>query len=283
MADQAVADKDGVSKAGRYYTEYLDIESFALKYVLEEFLAFNDAGRSSAYYYKDANDILRAGPGWDFEGIFRGNAQSLTMLNGTSYSTALYEQLMQHDDFKRLVIELYNTRLYPAIHKLQQSKLIELRDIIAKSAEMDSIRWGREDFFDSCEDILSWIDERVQFLEQQCNSNEEWVVLKFMSNWSNNHYLYIRPGETVTQEMVTQFQIPQVLTWRDSCGDQLVFDQPIYEDTIFYGESEAVHRDITSLLLEYAKQVTPELLFAVVFLGVSVLFIFQTNRGRWKK
>lgn len=281
---QAVAAPDGYNDNGVYYTEYLDIESFALKYVLEEFLAFNDAGRSSAYYYKDAGDVLKAGPGWDFEGAFLGNAQALTMLNGTSYSTALFEQLMQHEEFRTLVYQLYTTRLRPAIQILLEEKFYEFRDLIADSAEMDEIRWGREDFFASCKDILSWIDVRVKFLDQHWNSNEEWITLKFISDYSNNQYLYLRPGECVTQCMVDQLDLPlQVTQWIDENGETLTLEKPLYEDVELFGVSVGNDFGMVNRSLGYARQILPELLFSAIFLCVFILFIIQNKQGRWKK
>ena len=280
---QAVAAADGYSESGHYYTDYLDIESFARKYVLEEFLNFNDAGRSSAYYYKDFNDVLKAGPGWDFEGAFLGNTNYLTMLNGTAYSTALYEQLMQHDDFRTRVVELFNTRLIPIVQKLQEDKLFELRDEIAKSAKMDMIRWEREDFFNSCQEILSWIDDRIQFIDEQWNNSENWIAIRFVSDWSSNHYFYIHPGESITHEMIDEINIPQIIQWADISGEVLQFDKPMYSDTIFYGQSSAVGRSLVGLLTEYAKQVIPELVFGTAFLIVFAVFMVQKNKGRWKK
>lgn len=280
---EAVASPDGYNKNGRYYTEYLDAESFALKYVLEEFLAFNDAGRSSAYYYKDSGDILKAGPGWDFEGAFLGNAQYLTMLNGTSYSTELFEQLMQHDDFLELVTDFYKTRLRPAIVKLCDEKLYELRNRIAESAEMDRIRWSREDFFDSCDVILSWIRQRTQFLDQHLISDEEWLCLKFVSEWSNHHYLYLHPGESVTQEMISQFNVPQVTDWMYQNGSLLQYGVPQYEDATLHGISQSGSDNRLSILMEYVIRVLPELLFGLLFLIAGVLYFIQTRQGRWKK
>lgn len=280
---EAVASSDGYNSSGRYYTEYIDIESFALKYVLEEFLAFSDSGRSSAYYYKDSGDILRAGPGWDFEGAFLGNSQYLTMLNGTAYSTELFEQLMQHDEFSNQVIYFYETRLRPAVVELCEKKLYEFRDMIAASAEMDTIRWQREDFFDSCSEILKWIDQRIKFLDQHWNPDEKWISLKFESEWSNNHYLYLRPGEGVTESMVLQFGIPQVSEWRYNDGTTLQYNVPQFEDAVLQGVSQPIARDKVSVLIDYAVQIMPELLFGIVFFIVGLLFCIRMKKGRWKE
>lgn len=280
---QAVASADGYSVTGHYYTDYLDIESFALKYVLEEFLNFNDAGRSSAYYYKDSNDVLKAGPGWDFEGAFLGNAHYITLLNGTAYSTELYEQLMQHDDFKAHAVGVFNSKLVPLVQELQEHKMFELRDEIASSARMDMVRWQREDFFNSCQEIASWINERIQFMDEQWNHPEDWISIKFVCDWSANHYFYIHPGESVSQEMIDEINIPQVTQWMDGAGETLQFNKCLYSDTVFYGQSSGMRRSVIGMLTEYAKQVVPELVFGLAFLVVFTVFMVQKNKGRWKK
>lgn len=282
---QAVSSSDGYNSEEVYYADYIDLNSFALKYVLEEFLAFNDAGRSSAYYYKDTNDVLRAGPGWDFEGAFLGNPRYITMLNGTVYSTDFFEKLMQHEDFSKLVKEYYETRLRPAIEKLLNTQFDEFQNSIHASAEMDMIRWDRENFADNCESIKSWINVRLEFLDEQWLLEEEYLTIKVMSDWENTAYLYIQPGEKISEDMLPEYIRDgyTFLGWADSNEETFDFDTHVMEDTDLHAIWSANGRSIIALLIQYGKQTAPELCFGLFFILVALAYVIKVKYGGYRK
>lgn len=69
--ERAVASKDGVDpETGMHYTDYIDIRSFAQKYIVEELCKNNGAGATSSFFYKpddSVSDKLFAGPVWDYD------------------------------------------------------------------------------------------------------------------------------------------------------------------------------------------------------------------------
>ncbi|MCR5625951.1 MAG: CotH kinase family protein, partial [Lachnospiraceae bacterium] len=75
LAEDAVYAKDGINPTtGLHYSEYIDVESFAEKYLVEEFSKNVDAVRFSSYYYKDKGGKLFAGPVWDYDAAY-GNVK----------------------------------------------------------------------------------------------------------------------------------------------------------------------------------------------------------------
>jgi len=74
-----------VPYGGKYYYEYIDLESFAEHFIIKELTKDVDAYRISSYYHKDKNSnggLLKAGPVWDFNLAF-GNADYCD--GGTDY------------------------------------------------------------------------------------------------------------------------------------------------------------------------------------------------------
>lgn len=282
---QAVSSESGYNNKGKYYTDYIDIDSFALKYVLEEFLAFNDAGRSSAYYFKDANDILKAGPGWDYEGAFLGNSQQITKLNGTAFSTDLYEKLLQHEDFDNLVKKYYSTRLKPSVETLLDDRLTEFQNRINASADMDMIRWTRESFADSCQDIRNWINERVNFLDDQWLSEDKYVTVKVLSEWENNVYIYIQPGGKISEEMLPEYTREgySFVGWTDANGEIYDFNTPIFENLTLYAMWSSVGHSKIKLLLQYGERLAPEICFGLLFFIVTIMYMIKVRQGGNKK
>lgn len=69
--EAAVLSEDGINPTTqRHYSEYIDMESFARYYLLNEIVLNHDGGMHSLYMYKDSDSIdpkLHAGPAWDFD------------------------------------------------------------------------------------------------------------------------------------------------------------------------------------------------------------------------
>ena len=69
--EDAVYSSTGYNSLGKHYTEYIDIKSAAIMYLLHEFSVNIDGGKSSCYFYKDSNltgdGKVHAAPCWDFD------------------------------------------------------------------------------------------------------------------------------------------------------------------------------------------------------------------------
>ena len=167
------------------YGRYIDIESFAKRYMVEELIKNYDGGVSSAYYYKDKDSVdekLYAGPGWDFD-MSLGNyldwmefaaedATGITELYLSEYNSIYYKNMLTHEEFNALVHEFYKDYALDYMNELVESGIDEYRDRLSASAEMDSIRWA--DMYkewgystgDSIhyEELKDFIKERVAFL-----------------------------------------------------------------------------------------------------------------------
>lgn len=126
---RAVLTEDGYSPAtGKYYADYIDMESWALKWWMEEISKNYDYLASSQFFFKDSDRVdglLYAGPCWDYD-LSLGNMHAENFYFGavperdyvavySSKKTNLYRALYQHDDFRTLLTELYRTRVRPAL------------------------------------------------------------------------------------------------------------------------------------------------------------------------
>lgn len=124
--ERAICTLGGVdARTGLRYDDLADVDSFALKYLLEDVSANFDAKAGSQYFYKDTDEVggkLCAGPGWDYDLTF-ANCQRMspTMPYLSSYNisgswwSALYDNI---EPFRRRVEALYGERYVPAIEVL---------------------------------------------------------------------------------------------------------------------------------------------------------------------
>lgn len=132
--------------------EYIDIESFAKKFLLEEFFYNQDANGSSAFFYKDINaDLIYCGPAWDYDNAMCRN------MTCTDYTGSLLDQdspeallrvdrldwwqyLYNNETFYTELSESYASIL-PVLIEYRDTIIDTYADHICKASQMDSMRW----------------------------------------------------------------------------------------------------------------------------------------------
>lgn len=167
------------------YGKYIDVSSFAKRYMVEELIKNYDGGVSSAYYFKDkdsVSDKLYAGPGWDFD-MSLGNyldwmefayedATGITGLYLSEHNSIYYKNMITHEEFNSLVHEYYRDYALDYMNSLVDTGIDEYEELLGKSAQMDRIRWadmykewgyaaGDSSEYESLKDFIS---QRTAFL-----------------------------------------------------------------------------------------------------------------------
>ena len=161
--EDAIFAEDGRDpKSGKRYDEFVDLDSLALKYILEEYSKNCDANASSQFYYKPADSestVAFAGPPWDYDtsfGVFaRSNEEELIDPEGLyagarTGSDYWWPKLVEQPEFRARVSELWRERYVPAIRTAlgeetdERGLLLSVRgyaDIMRASAEMNFELW----------------------------------------------------------------------------------------------------------------------------------------------
>ena len=126
----AILSDNGYNNRGKYYTDYIDVESFAKMYLMFEYVKSYDVCAGSILFYRDGMsdaDKLKAGPLWDLDNAMGstyrnsalGKADDRTngdrrsgegdfIANVTEYKTSIYKNLRKHSDFMEAVTFQYN-------------------------------------------------------------------------------------------------------------------------------------------------------------------------------
>ena len=152
--EEAIYSSDGYNKDGKHYTEYIEINSLAAAYILQEFGRNYDAGSSSIYFYKDkdvgtAFSQIVKGPLWDCDNTL-GNIHKNGASNKEGYWAAyrgIWSALVKHDDFMSLVKEKY-AGIYDYIFDMidsggyVDSQVKEIGD----SIYLEQKRWGSDNY-----------------------------------------------------------------------------------------------------------------------------------------
>ncbi len=165
--EDALYSSTGYNSKGKHYTDYIDIESAAIMYLLQEFSVNIDGGISSCYFYKDSDltgdGKLHASPCWDFD-VSLGNLENVKdgvsmtsydewfIKNSYRYSDTrtVFSQLCQHEDFMEIVTKMWKERFVPSLavatgNAEPTGRLISMDDyhqLLASSAVMNYTRWN---------------------------------------------------------------------------------------------------------------------------------------------
>ncbi len=112
--EEAIMSSSGYNSKGKHYSEYIDIDSFASAYIMQEFGRNYDAGSSSMYFYKDKDENgvtskIYKGPLWDCDNTL-GNIHKNGASSTTGYwakNRSIWAGLTSKPEFNLLVSQKF--------------------------------------------------------------------------------------------------------------------------------------------------------------------------------
>lgn len=172
--EDAMYSESGYSPyTGKHFSEYIDIESFASKYLLEELAKNLDASYTSQFFYKpDNSDKFFAGPVWDYDKSIAGYGVTVEGIDlhipeqiyaGIQKDPGdMWYGLCTQEYFMDVVKEIYVTRLREVVDSVAGHKVFELKEQIYESAKCNMIRWDVYGQYQTIEEKMAYYDEKIQ-------------------------------------------------------------------------------------------------------------------------
>ncbi len=226
-------------------SEIIDLQSFADKYVMEEFIKNEASGSTSSFFYKDSDSVdplIYAGPAWDYDKTF-GNGQNdtvdavrtITFNTNHKQQTMLYYDLyMKNDEFRSLVKKSYKEKIRPYVEKLLNSKADEFAEIISADNGMDGFRWhdNPDSIAEDTDKICGFIKARMDFCDEIWLNDAEIAVVHFVGDGEDrNPYIGVIKGEKLTALPVLTHDAKSGAHWiRKDTGEEITEDTVITED-----------------------------------------------------
>ena len=194
--EDAVYSEMGYNSYGNHFSYYLDVESFALMYILLEFTMEYDAGRTSFFVIKESNLVgsgkIYAAPPWDFDNTFGARRDTsdpnVFFANGGRPSATnediphILTALNMHESFREEVINLWRADFAPSVRVLigydndNDTYILESMqssmDRILESAYMNRIIWPNPITYTT--DLINIARDRYHFLESQWGNQIEY-------------------------------------------------------------------------------------------------------------
>lgn len=263
IADYTQQIEDLIVSGSEDLFDYIDLDSFVMRYLLDETVLNFDFGITSMYFYKERDDQkLYAGPIWDYDismgaGTFTDSKTMAALqiedsrrVKRITWSPYLYK----NDIFYNEIVETYHERVRPYILNLieENGKIDFYVDTIEASIKMDMIRWPcsqysqysvgyYESFENNVRYIKYFLARRLRFLDK------EWLGEDNRYEPEGNGKLHTATfiGKTKTESFeVLDGEViigtPEFLLgereWWFNVRDERIFvvDIPVYEDVTYY-------------------------------------------------
>lgn len=156
---------------GKAYSDYVDRESVATYYLINEFSKARDFFGSSAYLYKNkGEDKMYMGPLWDYDLGFTqthfDTEGDETPYGLSIYNTAFGAKLSEIPDFGKLLESMYSEKLFPLVKSGISEKFKEQNDKIRASREINSFMWHNgENTEERTEILFDFMKKRIDYLD----------------------------------------------------------------------------------------------------------------------
>ena len=224
--ESAVHAPDGIHpETGRHYSEYLDVESFARYYLLNEILWNIDGGYASFMMYKDADTVdpkFYAGPAWDYDRILNNAVffmNSVAFVNefyvdqkkekiGETYSGGLLYYLCKHKDFQQVVRDCYLNEISSVCHQyLEERTFDSLASLLSREADRDNLVYNTrysKDYEAGVNMVTAFLRERVAFFDRYYLSADEGCVSVLYSLPNRDRKFCFLLGEPVYAPQIAE-------------------------------------------------------------------------------
>lgn len=177
--EDAVCSPDGVHPVnGKHYSEYIDMQSWVKKYIIEELSMNINFGLSSSFFYKPEGKESKfyAGPVWDFDEalghdyergdiLFTETDRLLAVEFAPMGKELIYSMLYSHEDFREEVKTAWREEIRPEAMKMTEGEIESLNNLITPSRNNDSVRWEKTFSLDPGVKKLEFWRKRIHYLD----------------------------------------------------------------------------------------------------------------------
>lgn len=210
--ETAMEQEDGVNPAtGRHFSEYLDLDMWTSKYVMEEVFHDPDATTASMFFYKECDTIdplICSGPMWDYDramGSYGMHAYTIDDARQVGNYGIYVRQLMRFDEVASMVYEKLENEMVPYVENLARADIYKLNQLIQASAEMDRVRWnGVNGYYidrNASVNYLSYfLETKTKYLQDVWLGDENYCTVSFLDYFGNICASYkVKKGECLEE------------------------------------------------------------------------------------
>lgn len=240
--DSAILADDGIDPiTGKSWTELIDLDSWVMRYLIDECFGNQDGGYISQFFYwsKESGKVF-AGPVWDMDytlgtGV-SGYSPSTLMASRPYFSwedeEPYFYNLYQKELFFSRVLEIYQTVFLPQFEELLDTGIAQYRTQMEQSAMLNQVRWKTSAASENIEQIRTYLEARLAFLNDLWFENGQYYIIQVNVGTENLTYFAVRPGECLPD-----IPIAETLEWVTAdTKEPYDITKPVFADAkICYG------------------------------------------------
>lgn len=248
--ENAIFAEDGIDPVtGKHLRDLIDMDTWAMLYLMDEIPADFDGGRiSKFFYYQETDGIgkVYGGPVWDKDDTFATGHWSVTPPNCLvacrssvidGKETNMFAGLYQNQEFRARLTEVYQSAFLPVLQQLYETGIEEYANRIAQAAQLSECRWGFGYTPDQSRIIRDFLGERMAFFEEYWIKNGDFHRVKVsVSSGGGSGEFAVRSGDRVPIQPEYE---PEAGLWKWYRSDtKKPFDitQPIVEDVKIFAK-----------------------------------------------
>lgn len=179
--ENALFAQDGYNELGKHYSEYIDMESFAMQWLIYE-IAQEESLSSSIYFYKESDvsgdGLLHACFPWDMEHsyLIHELSEDLWLADEGAYR-GYWNALYIHEDFQKELCRVWQGKFVPAIQKMTSDEPMEyesgLKNLnwyqqnVVSLHQLENSRWKTMYPWNRCGEIKEFLEFRLTELSEK--------------------------------------------------------------------------------------------------------------------
>lgn len=244
----AIHQPEGIHpETGKHFSEYLDMDSWTSKYLIDEVFHDADTPYASTFLYKDSDKIdplIYSGPMWDYDRALGGYCTAtFSFLDDPliyGYCGLYAEELLQHDAVRKQIVDKYQEWFYPYAKKEFSEAIYDALNEIDNSAKMNRIRWPQtRGYYSGKEatiDYLEWfLKSRTDFFNEIWLEQQQYHTVRFLNYDGNVCETYrVKHGEYLTTIPDISSYVAIFNGWYSTdTGKALEIRLPVLEDTTY--------------------------------------------------
>ena len=283
----AMMNPDGINTAtGKYWYDYIDMDSWARKYLIEEVFMNYDAVTLSQFYYLNSHDgKIYTRYCWDYDNTLGIDIQNNVncflaqrLWKDQETYTPWYHFLWKQNEFREYVISLYNREFLPELQKLSETGISDELEYIKSALNNNSLRWNIENTDRAVEQMGSFLNSRIEFLNSAWVDRVEYKTITLIG--AGEYRYFCTPAGTVCSNLPSpeELGITDADAWTDMETGE-IFDENtvITEDiTLYAGDMESEPEEV---LTSYKITILSLFLFMGMF-AFALACELRNRRGR---
>ena len=265
------------------YLEYIDLDSFAKKFLIEEMFGNLDGFLASSFFYTIEGKIY-AGPVWDYDkALGNDNDQSWSIVDpnvfvlkryfqNKSYNVFWLESLYNKKEFKDELLQIFKNEYYEKSKLFFKEKISEYENIIKDAAYVNSLRWmiGQEyNLTNELKQIYDYVESHTNYLYDIWINKKSYCNIYF-SGIENDNFASVIYGDKLKylpKSNDTQFSVFKGWYYKET-DEPFDITKPITEDIEIYAKWEKSRQNKIDDVFKLIPIVFISILF-IVFLVIE--------------